>query len=113
MKQLLKGYKVLDFGRYIAAPYCASLLGQMGAEVIRIERPGGSEDRFLAPITPAGDGAMYMQMNAHKKGVTLDIAKPEGKKIAKALIATADVVIANLPPKTLNYLGLDLSLIHI
>ena len=66
MKQLLKGYKVLDFGRYIAAPYCASLLGQMGAEVIRIERPGGSEDRYLAPITPAGDGAMYMQMNAHK-----------------------------------------------
>jgi len=107
MQQLLKGYKVLDFGRYIAAPYCASLLGQMGAEVIRIERPGGSEDRFLAPITPAGDGAMYMQMNAHKKGITLDIAKPEGRTIAKELIATADIVIANLPPKTLSYLGLD------
>jgi len=107
MNQLLKGYKVLDFGRYIAAPYCASLLGQMGADVIRIERPGGSEDRFLAPITEQGDGAMFMQMNAHKKGITLDIAKPEGRKIAKKLIATADIVIANLPPKTLKFLALD------
>ncbi len=107
MQQLLKGYKVLDFGRYIAAPYCASLLGQMGAEVIRIERPGGSEDRFLAPVTEQGDGAMYLQMNAHKKGITLDIAKPAGKAIAKKLIATADIVIANLPPKTLQYLELD------
>ncbi len=107
MKQLLKGYKVLDFGRYIAAPYCASLLGQMGAEVIRIERPGGSEDRFISPVTEQGDGAMYLQMNAHKKGVTLDIAKPAGRAIAKKLIATADIVIANLPPKTLQYLELD------
>ncbi len=107
MEQLLKGYKVLDFGRYIAAPYCASLLGQMGAEVIRIERPGGSEDRFLAPVTEQGDGAMYLQMNAHKKGITLDIAKPVGKEIVRKLIATADIVIANLPPKTLKYLELD------
>ncbi len=107
MEQLLKGYKVLDFGRYIAAPYCASLLGQMGAEVIRIERPGGSEDRFLAPVTEQGDGAMYMQMNAHKKGITLDIAKPAGKAVVRKLIATADIVIANLPPKTLKYLELD------
>jgi crotonobetainyl-CoA:carnitine CoA-transferase CaiB-like acyl-CoA transferase len=87
MSSLLKNYRVLDFGRYIAAPYCASLLGQMGAEVIRIERPGGSEDRYLVPITEQGDGAMYLQMNAHKKGMTLDIAKEEGKKIMRALIA--------------------------
>ncbi len=107
MEQLLKGYKVLDFGRYIAAPYCASLLGQMGADVIRIERPGGSEDRFLAPVTEQGDGAMYLQMNAHKKGITLDIAKPAGKEVVRKLIATADIVIANLPPKTLKYLELD------
>ena len=107
MQQLLKGYKVLDFGRYIAAPYCASLLGQMGADVIRIERPGGSEDRFIAPVTEQGDGAMYLQMNAHKKGITLDIAKPKGRAIAKKLITSADIVIANLPPKTLKYLALD------
>ena len=83
MSTLLKGYKVLDFGRYIAAPYCGSLLGQMGAEVIRIERPGGSEDRYLLPISSNGEGAMYLQLNANKKGMTLDIAKPQGQKIAK------------------------------
>ena len=55
----------------------------MGAGVIRIERPGGSEYRFLAPVTEQGDGAMYLQMNAHKKGITLDIAKPAGKVVAK------------------------------
>ena len=61
---ILTGYRVLDFGRFIAGPYCAALLGHMGAEVIRIERPGGSEDRFLAPITDQGEGGMFMQMNS-------------------------------------------------
>lgn len=107
MSTLLNGYKVLDFGRYIAAPYCGSLLGQMGAEVIRIERPGGSEDRYLLPISNSGEGAMYLQLNANKKGMTLDIAKEEGRAIAKRLISEADIVIANLPPDTLQKLGLD------
>ena len=105
--QLLKGYRILDFGRYIAAPYCGFLLAQLGAEVIRVERPGGSEDRFFVPITNQGEGTMYLQMNANKKGITLDIATEEGRSIAKKLIATSDVVIANLPPKTAKTLGLD------
>ncbi|MEM7117502.1 MAG: CoA transferase [Chloroflexota bacterium] len=104
---VLTGYRVLDFGRFIAAPYCGTLLAQMGAEVIRIERPGGSEDRYLAPITDKGEGGMYMQVNSDKLGMTLHIAKPEGRKIVKELVATADVVIANLPPKTLQALELD------
>jgi len=105
--QLLKGYRVLDFGRYIAAPYCGFLLAQLGAEVIRIERPGGSEDRFFVPITTQGEGTMYQQMNANKKGITLDLASPEGKVLTQKLIATADIVIANLPPKTMKALALD------
>ena len=105
--ELLKGYRVLDFGRYIAAPYCGFLLTQLGAEVIRIERPGGNEDRFVIPISDQGNGAMFLQVNANKKGITLDLSKPEGKQIAKELIATADIVIANLPPKTLKALELD------
>ena len=107
MEKVLAGYRVLDFGRYIAAPYCASLLAFMGAEVIRIERPGGSEDRHITPVTADGDGAMFMQMNANKSGMTLDIASPEGRDVVKKLVATADVVIANMPPKTLAALGLD------
>lgn len=107
MNSILKGYRVLDFGRYIAAPYCAALLGQLGADVIRIERPNGSEDRYLAPITDRGDGALFMQMNAGKRGMTLDISKPAGRQIVKELVATADVVVANLPPNVLKKLNLD------
>ena len=105
--QLLKGYRVLDFGRYIAAPYCGFLLAQLGAEVIRIERPGGSEERFFVPITKQGEGTMYQQMNANKKGITLDLASPEGKVLTQTLIGIADILIANLPPKTMKALALD------
>ena len=59
MSEVLKGIKVLDFGRYIAGPFCATLLGDLGAEVIRIEKVDGSEDRFLSPITDEGDGALF------------------------------------------------------
>ncbi|MCB0037719.1 MAG: CoA transferase [Anaerolineales bacterium] len=107
MNNILQGYRVLDFGRYIAGPYCAALLGHLGAEVIRIERPGGGEDRVLAPVTEQGDGALYLQMNANKLGMTLNIAKPAGRKIVKELVATADIVVANLPPQTLAALALD------
>ena len=55
---ILHGYRVLDFGRYIAGPFCGTLLGDYGAEVIRIERVNGSEDRFLQPVTNQGEGSM-------------------------------------------------------
>lgn len=107
MTQVLKGIRVLDFGRYIAGPYCGTLLGDMGAEVIRIEKVDGSEDRFLSPISAEGDGATFMQLARNKKGLTLNPMKPEGREIVKKLVATADVVIANLPPDTLAAMGLD------
>lgn len=98
---------MLDFGRYIAGPYCATLLGDMGAEVIRIEKIDGSEDRFLSPVTAAGDGALFMQLARNKLGMTLNPMKPEGAGIVRKLVATADVVIANLPPDTLKAMNLD------
>lgn len=107
MKGILHGYRVLDFGRYIAGPYCAALLGHLGAEVIRVERPGGSEDRTLAPITEQGDGALFMQMNANKRGMTLNISQPVGREVVQKLVATADIVVANLPIQTLKALNLD------
>lgn len=113
MKAVLDGVRVLDFGRYIAGPYCAALLGDMGAEVIRIERREGSEDRFVQPIVPdagageGGEGAMFLQMNRNKKGLTLDPMTETGRSIVRRLVATADVVVANLPPATLKAMGLD------
>lgn len=110
---ILEGVRVLDFGRYIAGPYCAALLGDLGAEVIRIERRDGSEDRFVQPIVPeagpgeGGEGAMFLQMNRNKRGLTLDPMTETGRGIVRRLAATADVVVANLPPSTLKAMGLD------
>jgi crotonobetainyl-CoA:carnitine CoA-transferase CaiB-like acyl-CoA transferase len=107
MTKVLEGIRVLDFGRYIAGPYCGTLLADMGAEVIRIEKIDGSEDRFLSPITDKGDGALFLQLARNKLCMTLNPMKPEGREIVKKLVATADIVIANLPPDTLHAMGLD------
>jgi crotonobetainyl-CoA:carnitine CoA-transferase CaiB-like acyl-CoA transferase len=110
----LAGLRVLDFGRYIAGPFCATLLADMGAEVIRVERRDGSEDRYVQPIVPGaapgegGEGSMFLQMNRNKKSVTLDPMHPQGRDVVKKLVRTADVVVANLPPATLTRMGLDL-----
>src|SRR3954471_4193269 len=104
---VLDGTRVIDFGRYIAGPYCGALLRDLGAEVIRVERIEGGEDRWVTPVTPDGVGAMYLQVNRGKLGMTLDPTKPEGREIVAKLVATADVVIANLPPETLKTMGLD------
>lgn len=104
---LLAGIRVLDFGRFIAGPYCAALLGDLGADVIRIERVEGGEDRWLPPVTEAGEGGLYLQMNRNKRCLTLDLGHEDGKRIVRRLAATADVVVANLPPATLQQLGLD------
>jgi crotonobetainyl-CoA:carnitine CoA-transferase CaiB-like acyl-CoA transferase len=107
MQKILEGIRVLDFGRYIAGPFCATLLADMGADVIRIEKVDGSEDRFLSPVTEQGDGALFMQLGRNKRGMTLNPMKPEGREVVKKLVATADVVVANLPPDTLAAMGLD------
>ncbi len=106
MNGLLQGIRVLDFGRYIAGPYVATLLAEYGADVIRIEKRDGSEDRFPAPVG-GGVGALFLQINRNKRSMTLNPASPEGRKIVAQLVKTADVVIANLPSPTLLSMGLD------
>lgn len=105
---VLAGIRVLDFGRYIAGPYCAALLADLGADVIRIERRGGGEDRWVAPVGADGVGAMFLVMNRNKRAMTLDPARAEGREVVRRLVATADVVVANLPPDVLRSLSLDL-----
>ena len=104
---VLEGIRVLDFGRYIAGPYCAALLAEHGAEVIRIEKLQGSEDRYQAPVAKSGEGALFLQMNRNKLGMTLDPMLPQGQEVVRKLVATADVVVANLPPQTLADMKLD------
>ncbi|MBI5278704.1 MAG: CoA transferase [Burkholderiales bacterium] len=104
---LLQGMRVLDFGRFIAGPWCAALLGDMGADVIRVERVAGGEDRCVPPVLASGEGGLYLQVNRNKRCLTLDLAAPRGREVVRKLLAGADVVVANLPPGTLKGLGLD------
>ncbi|HEY2683826.1 MAG TPA: CoA transferase [Steroidobacteraceae bacterium] len=105
--RILSGIRVLDFGRYVAGPYCATLLGYLGAEVIRIERREGGEDRYIAPVASGGEGGVFFQTACNKKSVTLDAGKPEAREVIARLVATADVVVANIPAAMLENMGLD------
>ncbi|MET0657492.1 MAG: CoA transferase [Steroidobacteraceae bacterium] len=107
MRGALEGVRVLDFGRYIAGPYCTCLLGDLGAEVIRVERVGGGEDRFVLPLGGQEAGAMFLPLNRNKKSVAIEPNTPQGRAIVEKLIRTADVVCANLPPQGLKAMGLD------
>ncbi|RYY87104.1 MAG: CoA transferase [Comamonadaceae bacterium] len=104
---VLAGIRVIDLGRFIAGPYCATLLSDLGADVIRVEPPGGGEDRFVVPVAPSGEGGSFLQLARNKRSVCLDLSTAEGREALHALVATADVVVANLPEAQLRRLGLD------
>ena len=105
-EQVLAGIRVLDFGRYIAGPFCGAMLADFGAEVIRVEKLAGSEDRYVMPVG-AGAGANFLHLGRNKKGLTLNPMKPEGQAVLKRLVPTVDVVIANLPLPTLKAMQID------
>lgn len=107
MESLLQGMRVIDFGRFIAAPYCAALLGDMGADVIRVERIEGGEDRYLPPVADSGEGGTFLQLNRNKRCLTLDMGHAEGREIIQRLLAGADAMVINMPLPTMKKLGLD------
>src|SRR6202795_3053648 len=103
----LTGLRVLDLGTRIAAPFCAGLLGEQGAEVIKIEQPGsGDFMREIGPFVPDANGDNYSLFWAvegrGRKSVTLDLRRPEGQDLFRRLAATADVVVENFRPGTLE-----------
>ena len=105
----LSGIRVLDFGRYVAGPYCATLLGDFGADVIRVERREGGEDRWISPVADEGDGALFLQMSRNKRSLAYDPKAPESAEMIRRLLKTADVVVVNVPPGALAKMGLDYS----
>src|SRR5258708_6405208 len=106
----LSGIRVIDFGRFIAGPYCGMLLADMGADVIRIDRRQGSEDRYTGPVTEQGEGGAYLSLNRNKRNLTLDTSKPGASDVIRRLVRSADVVVANLPIAVLQKMGLDYEL---
>ncbi|MBI4338291.1 MAG: CoA transferase [Chloroflexi bacterium] len=107
MDAVLDGIRVLDFSRFKAGPYCAQLLGDMGAEVIRVERPGGAEDRELGPFTPTGESLYTLFTCRNKLGITLNLKSPRAPELVHRLTAHADVVVENFPPASAEARLLD------
>ncbi len=108
--QVLQGIRVLELGDFISAAYCARLLGDYGAEVIKVEPPSGDSARRHGPFPgkkadPESSG-LFLYLNASKKGVTLDITKPQGREVLRALIRKCDVLVHNYLPEDLERLGL-------
>src|SRR5215470_12858734 len=103
----LTGVRVIDASSFLAGPFCATQLGEFGAEVIKIELPKvGDALRTFGTITDSGDGLVFLQESRNKKAATLDLRKPEGAEILKRLVAVSDVLVENFQPGTLESWGL-------
>ncbi|MFX1345395.1 MAG: CoA transferase, partial [Promethearchaeota archaeon] len=108
MPGILDGILVLDFSEYIAGPYCGFLLADLGAEVIKIEPPDGSEERRWGRWQRyKGNTRMALCVNRGKKGLCLDVRKEEAKKIIYRMVEKADIVIQNYTPGVAKRLGID------
>lgn len=107
----LEGIKVVDLSRYLAGPYCGTLLGDMGAEVIKVEPVDGEYLRHVGPFYE-GESLYYMVMNRNKRGITLNTRTEDAKDILWKLIESADILINNYTPGTLEKIGLSWEKIH-
>lgn len=113
MVAALDGVRVLDLTQIMAGPFCAMLLADLGAEVIKIEKPHGGDDaRRMGPPFYNGESAAFMAMNRNKRGLALDVRAPAGKALLWQLIATADVLIENFRPGTMARLGFGYAEVH-
>lgn len=106
-QDIFAGIRVIDFSHVLSGPYCTRLLADLGAEVIKIERPGsGDESRHLPHVLEPGYSGYFLQYNAGKRSLALDVKAPEGLEIVRRLIASGDVVIENFRPGVMARLGL-------
>ena len=103
---MLAGIRVLELGQNVAAPYASSILADLGAEVIKIEKPGGEEGRKLGPPFSGADPAWFHQVNRNKKSVVIDIKDPQGHARLLRMMGAADVFLHNVRPGALERSGL-------
>jgi crotonobetainyl-CoA:carnitine CoA-transferase CaiB-like acyl-CoA transferase len=102
----LEGIRVLDLTQVMAGPFCTMLLADMGADVIKIEPPDGEYTRKESQIAP-GVSASFLAVNRNKRGLTLDLKRPEGIDVLRRLVTTADVLVENYRPAVSRRLGID------
>lgn len=109
VKGLLEGVRILDLSRVLAGPYCTMVLGDLGADVIKVEEPGRGDDtrQWGPPFTKSGISAYFISANRNKRSVTLNIKTPRGLEILRDLISKCDVLVENFKVGTLEKLGLS------
>ena len=110
--QPLQGIRVLDLSRVLAGPYCTMVLGDLGADVIKVEPPEGDETRGWGPPFAGGESAYYLCVNRNKRGIVINLKTDEGKKILRDLALRSDVLVENFRPGTLEKFGLDFTTLH-
>lgn len=103
----LHGIRVLDLTSYLMGPFATQILGDMGAEVIKVEPPEGDLVRAIGPMPQPGLGGMFMQMNRNKRGIVLDLKQPAGRDAALRLAARTDIFVYNVRPQAMARLGLS------
>jgi formyl-CoA transferase len=103
----LSGIRVLDFSHALAGPYCTMLLGDLGADVVKLEPPRGDQSRQWGPPFIDGESSYFLSVNRNKRSVTLDLKRPEHLAQAEALAMASDVVVENFKPGTMARLRLD------
>lgn len=107
MQHPLEGFRILDLSRVLAGPYCTMMLGDLGAEVIKVERPGvGDDTRAWGPPFADGESAYYLCANRNKKSITVNLKSPAGQEIIRQLARTSDVLVENYKVGELAALGL-------
>src|SRR5438093_5959242 len=102
----LTGITVIDFSEYIAGPYCTMMLADMGADVIKVERPQGDAWRHTAPVA-AYEGRVFLAVNRSKRSIAIDLTTDEGRVAARQMLAAADVAVLNYRPGVAERLGID------
>jgi len=107
MDTALDGIRVIDLTQVMAGPYCCMLLGDMGADVIKVEPPGGEASRHVAFQIAPGVSGPFLAVNRNKRGLTLDLKRPEAVAVLTRLVATADVLVENYRPGVARRLGID------
>jgi len=109
----LSGYRVLDLSRILAGPFCTMILGDQGAEVLKVERPGGGDDtRTWGPPFAAGESAYYLCCNRNKRSIAVDLKKPEGIALILELAKVSDVLVHNFTPGLMDRFGLGYEALH-
>ena len=108
-KAPLAGVRVLDLTRVLAGPFCTMMLGDMGADVIKLEEPGKGDDTRSWPPFLGGEATYFMAVNRNKRSLTLNLKPPAGQEIFRKLVRKCDVVVENFRPGTMEKLGFGYS----